>query len=142
MKRSKLRVRGISETSTLKEEIQSVLRSIVIARDGGCLLRAKRHCSKGLDSNVVYQADHLITRANNATYADSRLVVCVCRPCHFWKKYHQKEYDSLVKSILPKERIRLWEKCEQDSWRPVKHGVHDWKLDLLVLYKELAKLTP
>jgi hypothetical protein len=26
---------------------------------------------------VVHQADHLITRANSATYADSRLVVCM-----------------------------------------------------------------
>jgi len=34
---------------------------------------------------VVLLADHLITRANSATFADSRLVVCVCKSCHAFK---------------------------------------------------------
>lgn len=133
----RLRIKGISTTSQLKEEIQAVLRSIVIVRDGGCILRKIRHCGQ---EDVVYQADHLITRANNATYADSRLVVCVCRPCHFWKKYHEAQYNNLVKSLLPKDRVELWERCEKDMWRPIKHGAWDWKLNLVVLYKELASL--
>jgi len=138
MKRTLPRKKGRSETSLLKEEIQSLLRSIVIARDKGCILRKIRRCGE----DTVLQADHLITRANNATYADSRLVVCVCRPCHFWKKYHKEQYDALVKSLLPKDRVQLWERCEQDSWRPLKHGAYDWKLEREALYQELARLTP
>jgi hypothetical protein len=49
-----------------------------------CILRNIRHCGgepgftfleDGVIGKVVLQADHLITRANSATYADSRLVV-------------------------------------------------------------------
>jgi hypothetical protein len=39
MKRSNLRIKGISDTSTLKEEIQDLVRAIVIVRDGGCILK-------------------------------------------------------------------------------------------------------
>ena len=141
LRRTKLRIKGISTTSQDKEEIQALLRSIVIVRDKGCVLRKLRHCSKELDLDAIYQADHLITRSNSATYADSRLVVCVCKGCHFWKKYHEKEYDKLVKSILSKERIALWERCEEER---ASHRAHkmDWKLEKLNLYNELAKLTP
>jgi len=38
-KRSKLRVVGHSTTAEIKQEIQSILRQIVIRRDGGCILR-------------------------------------------------------------------------------------------------------
>ena len=140
-RRTKLRLKGVSTTSQLKEEIQAVLRSIVIVRDGGCILRKIRHCSRGVEDGVVYQADHLITRANNATYADSRLVVCVCRPCHFWKKYHEPQYNALVRSILSKERVDLWDRCLQDMWRPIKHGAYDWKLEIINLYRELANVS-
>jgi hypothetical protein len=34
------------------------------------------------------QADHLTTRANSATYADTRLIVCACKGAHGWKKWH------------------------------------------------------
>jgi len=39
MKRSALCIKGISETAELKQEIQDLVRAIVIIRDGGCLLR-------------------------------------------------------------------------------------------------------
>ena len=114
----------------LKQEIQSVLREIVIIRDGGCILRKLRHCL-----GTVLQADHLITRGNSATYSDPRLVVCVCRDCHYWKSWNKEQYDSIIRSILPKDRLDLWERCLRDSWRPVKM---DWKKEIVGL-KEILK---
>ncbi len=141
MRRGKrLRVVGKSDTATIKKEIQAVLRQIVMKRDKGCILRMER-CGRELEApGVVWQADHLITRANSATYADSRLVVCVCSGCHFWKKYHKEQYDAMVKEILPAHIVKLWERCEKDSWRPTKKGMYDWQLALTVLRQELAKL--
>ena len=129
-------MKGTSETSVLKDEIQKLLRQIVILRDGGCILRKVRP-----NHGEVLQADHLITRANSATYADHRLVVCVCRNCHGWKKWHEREYNALVKTILPKKIVELWDKCELDSWRPTRKGAYDWKLEILALKKELKKLS-
>lgn len=132
-KRVRLSFYGKSEASVLKREIQALLRAVVIKRDKGCILRKLRRCG-----DSVLQADHLITRANSATYADSRLVVCVCRPCHFWKKFHKEEYDALVKTILSKERVELWERCEKDSWRPKRTTSMDWRLAIAVLKQDLS----
>jgi hypothetical protein len=138
--RSRLNSYGKSESSELKREIQRLLREIVIKRDGGCILRGVRHCT-GIPGEAVLQADHLITRANSATYADSRLVVCVCRRCHAWKSLgnnlRKREYDALVKTLLPPERVALWERCEMDSWRPTRKGASDWKLAVVALCQEL-----
>src|SRR5260221_540382 len=104
MKRTKLKVVGDNDTATLKQEIQDLVRLIVTYRDGGCAIRNFRHCggeahvsfckehnTVKIFSNNVIQADHLITRANSATYADTRLIVCICSGCHLWKKYHEIE---------------------------------------------------
>ena len=140
---SKLRFKGVSTTKQLKTRIQELLREIVILRDKGCILRFKRNCG-GEIGQAVLQADHLITRSNSATYADSRLVVCVCRSCHGWKSLgsnlRKAQYDSMVKEILPRERVELWEKCEQDSWRPNPKRTYDWKLSIIQLEQELKKL--
>ena len=139
MKKTKLRLRGVSDTSVLKDKIQSLLRDIAILRDSGCILRNTRFCG-GLPGEAVLQFDHLITRANAATYAVSKLGVCVCRPCHMWKKYHQKQYDALVKELISPERVELWEKCEKDSWMPIRTTAYDWKLYVVVLERELKEL--
>lgn len=129
-----------NESAQLKKEIQRLVREIVIKRDGGCILRGIRHCG-GYVGRSVLQADHLVSRSNSATYADSRLIVCLCRPCHGgFKQWHQKEYDALVKTILPPERVALWERCEMDSWRPKRTSAYDWKLEITALRQELAQL--
>lgn len=145
--KSKLRVKGVSEVSEIKDEIQSVLRDIVILRDGGCIFRNyPGHICSGFanDGHLILQADHLITRANAATYGDSRLVVCVCKGIHGWKSVgsnlRKKQYDRMVCTLLPTERIEFWDRCEEDSWRPVRTGVHDWKLILAALKQELRAL--
>jgi hypothetical protein len=72
----------------------------LLRRDGGCILRNSFDVPscESFDKNgvLIKQADHLITRANSATFADPRLVVCVCKGHHGWKKWHQKEYEARV----------------------------------------------
>lgn len=138
LKRTKIRVVGHSTVSEDKRTIQELVRAIVIKRDGGCILRNVRRCG-GDAEGTVWQGDHLITRSNSATYADTRLIVCVCRPCHFWKKYHKEEYDGLIRQILTKERVLLWQRCEADSWKPRRVTSYDWKMEIVMLKKELQK---
>ncbi len=145
LKRTKLRVVGHSTTAELKKEIQFLLRLIVIRRDRGCILRDVRHCGGELGiEGVVFQADHLISRSNSATFADSRLVVCVCKRCHGWKSVgsnkRKTEYDELVKPLLSNKIQTLWDQCEQDSWKPSRTGANDWKLHIIQLKQELGLL--
>jgi len=145
--KTRIRVAGHSDTAEIKERIQALLRAIVIARDGGCILRNVRHCN-GLPGipGIVLQADHLITRANSATFADTRLLVCVCRSCHAWKSLggnqRKAEYDALVRTILPPDRVALWDRCEQDSWRPHRTFMSDWRLAEVALARELRLCQP
>lgn len=143
LKRTKLRKKGKSETSKLKDEIQALLRQIVIKRDGKCILHGLRCIHEYGVDDVVWQAEHLIERSNSATFADSRLVVLVCKNCHGWKHFRKSnhdQYDEWVKTKLPKERVELWERCRANQWRPASAGSYDWKLAKVVLEQELAKL--
>jgi hypothetical protein len=139
-RRTPLASKGKSDSALLKDRIQALLREIVIRRDGGCILRNVRNCN-GTVGNAVLQADHLITRSNSATFADYRLVVCVCRSCHGWKSLgsnlRKNQYDALVKEILPADRVALWEACEKDSWRPQRRDSSDWKKELAFLETQL-----
>lgn len=133
-----MRKYAITETAKDKKEIQRLVREIVIKRDGGCVLRNIRLCG-GEVGKAVLQADHLITRANSATYADTRLIVCLCRACHGgYKQWHKEKYDSLVKKVLSSERVALWDKCQNESWRATKM---DWKVEILALKQELNLLS-
>jgi len=150
-RKTKLRHKSKSETALLKEAIQAELRRIVIARDGGCILRNLPmnirhqygvHSCNGYrrDGELILQADHLIGRSNSGTYADSRLVVCVCKGHHGWKSVgnnlRKKQYDAIVRTLLPKNRVELWDKAEQDSWRPVRRSASDWKLEFIALQQQ------
>lgn len=139
-----------SETATLKREIQALLREIVIIRDGGCIFRNLYYADFPQcggyrnDGQIILQGDHLITRASSATYADSRLVVCVCKAHHGWKSVganrRKAQYDEIVKTLISPERVALWEACERDSWRPTRNFSMDWVLAKLALEKELEEL--
>jgi len=136
MKRTPLAKQSKSPVAVIKRRIQALCREIVIKRDKGCLLRNKRHCG-GEIGKAVLQADHLVTRANSATYGDTRLIVCLCRPCHGgFKQWHKEEYDALVRTILPKERVELWDRALADMHRPQKM---DWQLVEIALKKELKE---
>ncbi len=147
LRRTRLKIKGSSDTSTVKDEIQDTARDIVIIRDGGCIFRNKKgHICSGFakDGHLILQADHLITRGNSGTFADTRLIVCVCKGIHGWKSVgsnrNKAQYDEMLKEILPKDRVELWEKCERDSWRPQRVSAYDWKLELVALKQELKEL--
>lgn len=148
LKRNKpIRVAGKSDTATVKQEIQDVVREIVILRDGGCIARDQEwHESCGgytKDGKLVLQADHLIERSNSATYAEPRLIVCVCKGLHGWKHFKKSNHDlynQRMKELLPESRVRLWEQCEKDFWKPHRTSTMDWKLMLVALKQDLAKM--
>ena len=139
-RRTPLASKGKSDTALLKKEIQALLRQIVMKRDGGCILREVR-CGHEIGTpGIVFQAEHLVERSNSATFADSRLVVCICKNCHGWKhfkKSNHDQYDALVKSIIRPERVALWERAEADSWRPKRTSAHDWRLEIVALKQEV-----
>ena len=137
LKRTPLRKKSKSPTALCKERIQALLREIVIKRDGGCILRHIRRCGGEL-GQAVFQADHLLPRSNSATYSDHRLVVCVCRNCHGWKHWWKEEYDALIKTIISKERVILWERAEQERLAHKPHKM-DWAMEILGLKQELKK---
>lgn len=167
MKRTALRKKSKSETALIKDDIQAYLRAIVIKRDGGCIIEHFRRktvedCAEyryeptypvcGVppcngykkDGTLILQADHLITRANGATFADSRLVVCVCKGHHGWKSVgsnmRKAQYDAIVRQLLPADRVALWDRCEKESWRPTRTTLYDLKLQLAALKQELRML--
>jgi hypothetical protein len=119
-------LKGVSETADIKRAIQNTVRDIVILRDGGCIMRESPHAPacNGYrnDGELVLQADHLITRTNSATYADTRLIVCVCKGHHGWKKWHVKEYDSLVSTLMSPERLTLWKAEAKDAYESAKEA--------------------
>jgi hypothetical protein len=128
-------MRGVSETSVLKEQIQAELRRIVIARDEGCWLRfypESGACSGFTkDGVLILQAEHLHTRENSASYADPRLVVCICRHHHInWKPQYSSLYNKMAEDFIGPARTALWHRVRDD------HSPHhriDWKLELLAL---------
>lgn len=149
LRRSNLAKKSKAPSAVIKDEIQDLVREIAILRDGGCVLRDLQHLSIPCgyfrkDGQLVLQGDHLITRGNSATYADSRLVVCACVNHHAWKSkggnLNKNRYDALVRSTLSKERKLLWELAEQNRGRPQHMTTADWKLQKIALEQELAIL--
>lgn len=141
LKRTKLRVVGHSTTTELKKEIQFLLREIVMLRDKKCILHGLRcYHAIGLSEGIVWQAEHLIERSNSATFADTRLVVLVCKNCHGWKHFkdsNKEQYDTWVKTKISKERVQLWERCKKETWKATRP---DWKLAIIDLERQLSEL--
>jgi len=141
LKRTKLRVKGQSTTSEIKREIQSLLREIVILRDGGCWLR---HCPESgacggyrKDGELILQAEHLHTRSNSASFADPRLVVCICKRHHiYWKPQYSDLYNEMAEDFIGEERTKLWKRVREDR-KPHKM---DWKMEKIALEQELERL--
>lgn len=153
-RKTRLAPKSSSDTSVVKEQIQALLRALVIERDGGCILRHLSGRYRDFpqcngytkDDELILQADHLITRGNSATYADLRLVVCVCKGHHAWKSKgsnaRKAEYDAIVKTLIEPERVALWEACEKDSWRPHRVYAYDWQKEAAYLKTKLRAINP
>ena len=141
MKRTRLRVEGQSTTSEIKRDIQALLREIVILRDGGCILRHYPETGPcggyRKDGELILQGEHLHTRARAISYADHRLMVCLCRNHHiFYKKQFPDEYYRIVREFIGEERSKLLTAVQEDR------GTHkmDWKIEKIGLEQHLKKL--
>lgn len=154
LKRTRIKRKSRTENAITKDDIQTYLREIVMIRDGGCVLRevqgteiagVKIPMCNGYrnDGELILQADHLISRGNSATYADERLVVCVCKGHHGWKSVgsnlRKAQYDEVLKVILPEDRVELWRVCEADKTTH-RMGLYDWKLAKTALSQTLERL--
>lgn len=132
-----LRINGISDVSTLKREIQALLREFVIKRDGGCVLR---HYPETGACDSVLQAEHLVSRARSQFYADTRNVICVCRRHHiFWKPQNSQRYWKLIEQILGPKRWKWYELAEATK-TPYHMALGDWKITKTVLKNEISLL--
>lgn len=141
LRRTKLNVVGHSDTATDKQEIQYLLREIVIKRDKKCILYGIKCYNEYGMEGIVFQAEHLVERSNAETFADARLVVLVCKNCHGWKhftKSNHDQYDEWVKSKLSSERVKLWERCAENLHAHRTHKV-DLQLEIIALKQELKK---
>jgi hypothetical protein len=153
-RKTRLAAKSAGDSAVLKEQIQALVRAIVIIRDGGCILRAYGdryrdfpQCNGYTKADeLILQADHLVTRANSATYADIRLIVCLCTGHHAWKSKggnaRKAEYDEIVKTLIEPERVALWEACERDSWKPHRTYASDWQKEVAFLKTKLRALDP
>jgi glycogen synthase len=56
---------------------------------------------------------------------------------HFKKSNHD-QYNAWIRQVLSLEIVELLDRCERDSWRPVRTHAYDWKLALAALKQELA----
>jgi hypothetical protein len=145
VKRTPLAAIGNSETSTIKQDIQDTVRDIVIIRDGGCVARDEPwHTCSGYadDGHLILQADHLITRGNSATFADARLIVCICVGLHGWKKWNGARYNELIRPLIGPECCALWDRCHAARYTPTRMYASDWKKELAALKQELAITKP
>ena len=127
---------------------QALLRDTVIKREERLYLpqfpsaSLRNVAATPKTGHLILQA---ISRANSATYADGRLVVCVCKAHRGWKSLvsnrNKKQYVEIVRELLPPERVMLWDACEGDSWRPHRAFAADWKLAEAALKAEFHKLA-
>lgn len=144
---STLRVKGNDPSSILKEEIQGLLRAIVILRDGGCFLRHYRdkinsqyiECgTHRKDGDLILQAEHLHTRSSARAFSDSRMLVCCCQRHHlYFKTQHSSQYNRFARDFIGDSRCKLWEDIEDTRFTAYKV---DLKLEKLALEKELKSL--
>ena len=142
-----LRSKSKSTSALMKDEIQAVLRQIVILRDGGCFLRhyknkinpQYRECGGYTNAgDLILQAEHLHTRGNAASFSDSRLVVCCCKRHHiFYKPQHSAEYNELARDFIGPDNAKLWDRVKNDY---SAHKV-DLALELVALKQQLRKLS-
>ena len=141
LKRSSIRIAGVSDTATDKKEIQRLLRLVGIARDGGCVFRD--YIQSGAcggyrnDGELILQFDHLHSRVHAISFSDSRLGITTCKRHHiFWKPQYPAEYEKIAREVIGEERCKLLDMVREDR------GAHkvDLKLSIIGLKKELKDL--
>jgi hypothetical protein len=92
------------------------------------------------DGELILQFEHLVTRANSASYGDLRLGVILCVRHHiYFKPQHSELYWRLIKAHIGPERTALLQRV-QDDRSPHRVFVSDWQTLEAVLRAELAAL--
>lgn len=134
LKRTPLAKKGKSATTKIKDEIQALLRKIVIKRDGGCILRNRKDCGNcgwnDKHDNLILQAEHLVTRGASNYFGDLRNVVCLCIYHHtIFKPQFSFRYWNAIQQVIGAERWSWFKRAEADN-RPYKVDLKLVKLDL------------
>lgn len=115
----------------------------MIARDNGCVLRfypEAGDCGGYTKAgDLILQAEHLVTRANSASFAELDNVVCLCQRHHgYFKPQHSLLYWSLIERHIGPERWRKVQAWLHDA-RPHRMTERDWVMASLVLRQELER---
>lgn len=144
MKKSPLNKTGKSETAKCKIRIQALLREISIIRDGGCFLRHYKEAGAcggyRNDGGLILQAEHLISRQRNISYADLNNIVCLCLRHHsFFKQQNGALYWDLIHRHIGKKRWDWIQKVLRDE-KAYLMTLWDWQKAELFLKNELNKL--
>lgn len=137
----KPRVKALT-VSQLKKEIQARLRELAIERDGTCVVskyqhllpHAHLHCGpRRKDGQLVLQAEHLVGRANSASYADMDNIVLLCMRHHFYfKQQHGALYWEIIRGHIGEYRWNKVQSWEQDK-TPHHMVTADWRACLALL---------
>jgi hypothetical protein len=133
-----------SPTATIKRNIQALLRELAIVRDGGCVLRHDPEAGQcggyRQDGELIYQAEHLVTRSNSVSYGDMRNIVFLCRHHHgHWKPENSIRYWRLIEHHIGPVRW-AWAQRVLDDRAPHRFYVSDWKAIELALWAELKDI--
>ena len=125
--------------SELKKKIQAKLREKAIERDKTCVvgqhpsslppqwLRCGRYRK---DGQMVVQAEHLVTRANSASFADMDNIILLCSNHHgYFKPQHGWLYWEIVRFHIGEKRWNKIKKWELDH-TPHHMVTADWRLAL------------
>lgn len=142
-----LKKKSTSESAVAKDNIQALLRAIVIIVDGGCVLR---HYSEAgpcsgwrQDGELILQAEHLVTRGNSVSYGDLRNIVCLCRDHHLsFKPTYGRIYWELIERYVGPERW-AWIKrveAEERAHKPYRFTAYEWQKIEMYLRSLLSKL--
>lgn len=144
MKRTPLRKRGKSESALLKRKIQAKVRELAIERDKTCVIGKYPSLlpqnwilcgSYTKDGKLILQAEHLVSRANTAFYADMDNILLVCSRHHlFFKQQCGQIYWDIVRKHLGEEH---WEKVQMWARDRSPH-----KVNLQEKYEELCTHAP
>lgn len=151
-RKSPLSKKGKSETADIKQQIQNTVRDIVILRDGGCIFQKPLMAGRSLGipyCNGYYKAGNLIFRPTTSSSAAIAQPTPTRAPSSASARgtmagksvggnQRKKEYDAIVRTLLPPDRVALWDRCEQESWRATRTSAMDWKLQLAALEAELS----
>lgn len=142
---TKIRVKGHSTTTEQRDEVQRLLREICLKRDKVCVLSGYMETGAcgpmKKDGKPVYQAEHLNSRSNAISFADSRNCVLLCSRHHiYWKPQHSKRYWEIIEEVIGPNR---WEWLEEVQDFAASHRTYklDYRLAILALEHELKKLS-